>query len=199
MNKLATPEMVTAVWIILFFYIGCIVFFVVRGARRTHNMADYATGSMNFSPAFLGLSIAASISSAATFIINPGFVAYYGLAGFLSMAIFLPIGMLVSLAILSKRFRKYGQSVQARTIGQWMGKARRMAAEFQGHFNEAMREAEMADLKKSFDEVRDATSGLTRGNLMTRLTDSLGEPPKLEDLDKPSTTANSASVSGSGG
>src|SRR5690348_2679696 len=79
-----------------------------------------------------------------------------------------------------------------RTIGQWMGKARRMAAEFQGHFNEAMREAEMADLKKSFDEVRDATSGLTRGNLMTRLTDSLGEPPKLEDLDKPSTTANSA-------
>jgi sec-independent protein translocase protein TatB len=84
-----------------------------------------------------------------------------------------------------------------RTIGQWMGKARRMAAEFQGQFNEAMREAEMADLKKSFDEVRDATSGLTRGNLMTRLTDSLGEPPKLEDLDKPSTIANSASVSGS--
>jgi sec-independent protein translocase protein TatB len=84
-----------------------------------------------------------------------------------------------------------------RTIGQWMGKARRMAAEFQGHFNEAMREAEMADLKKSFDEVRDATSGLTRGNLMTRLTDSLGEPPKLEDFDKPSAPANSASVSGS--
>src|SRR6185437_8484358 len=71
-----------------------------------------------------------------------------------------------------------------RTVGQWMGKARRMAAEFQGQFNEAMREAEMADLKKSFDEVRDATSGLTTGKLMTRLTDSLGEPPKLEDLDK---------------
>ena len=43
----------------------------------------------------------------------------------------------------------------------------------------------MADLKKSFDEVRDATSGLSGGNLMTRLTDTLGEPPKLEDLDKP--------------
>jgi sec-independent protein translocase protein TatB len=72
-----------------------------------------------------------------------------------------------------------------RTVGQWMGKARRMAAEFQGQFNEAMREAEMADLKKSFDEVRDAASGLTSGSLMTRLTDSLGEPPRLEDLDKP--------------
>jgi sec-independent protein translocase protein TatB len=72
-----------------------------------------------------------------------------------------------------------------RTVGQWMGKARRMAAEFQGQFNEAMREAEIADLKKSFDEVRDATSGLSTGKLMTRLTDSLGEPPRLEDLDKP--------------
>jgi sec-independent protein translocase protein TatB len=72
-----------------------------------------------------------------------------------------------------------------RTMGQWIGKARRMAAEFQGQFNEAMREAEMADLKKSFDEVRDATSGLSSGKLMTRLTESLGEPPRLEDLDKP--------------
>lgn len=72
-----------------------------------------------------------------------------------------------------------------RMIGQWMGKARKMAGEFQGQFNEAMREAEMADLKKSFDEVRDATSGLSGGNLMTRLTDTLGEPPKLEDFDRP--------------
>jgi len=30
------------------------------------------------------------------------------------------------------------------------GKARKMAAEFQGQFQEAMREAEMADLKKEF-------------------------------------------------
>jgi sec-independent protein translocase protein TatB len=81
-----------------------------------------------------------------------------------------------------------------RTVGQWMGKARRMAAEFQGQFNEAMREAEMADLKKSFDEVRDATSGLTRGNLMTRLTDTLGEPPRLEDLDKPEADKPAASA-----
>ena len=35
-----------------------------------------------------------------------------------------------------------------RMVGQWMGKARKMAAEFQGQFQEAMREAEMADLKK---------------------------------------------------
>jgi sec-independent protein translocase protein TatB len=40
-----------------------------------------------------------------------------------------------------------------RTLGQWMGKIRRMASEFQGQFQEAMREAEFADLKKEMDDV----------------------------------------------
>jgi sec-independent protein translocase protein TatB len=48
-----------------------------------------------------------------------------------------------------------------RTVGQYMGKIRRMAAEFQGQFQEAMREAEMADLKKSVDEMTDAAKGFT--------------------------------------
>src|SRR5215210_1130758 len=40
-----------------------------------------------------------------------------------------------------------------RTVGQWMSKIRRMASEFQGQFQDAMREAEMADIKKQFDET----------------------------------------------
>jgi sec-independent protein translocase protein TatB len=48
-----------------------------------------------------------------------------------------------------------------RTVGQYMGKIRRMASEFQGQFQEAMREAEMADLKKSVDEMTDAAKGFT--------------------------------------
>jgi len=56
-----------------------------------------------------------------------------------------------------------------RMVGQWMGKARKMAAEFQGQFQEAMREAEMADLKKSFDEVKEAATGFTGANVMTEL------------------------------
>jgi sec-independent protein translocase protein TatB len=50
-----------------------------------------------------------------------------------------------------------------RTVGQWMGKIRRMAAEFQSQFQEAMREAEMADLKKSIDAITDATRGIGTG------------------------------------
>ena len=40
-----------------------------------------------------------------------------------------------------------------RTLGQWMSKLRRMASEFQGQFQEAMREAELADLKKQVDDM----------------------------------------------
>ena len=72
-----------------------------------------------------------------------------------------------------------------RMVGQWMGKARKMAAEFQGQFQEAMREAEMADLKKSFDEVREAASGLTGGNLMTSLQKDVSDALHVGDIDKP--------------
>ena len=48
-----------------------------------------------------------------------------------------------------------------RSVGQWMTKIRRMAAEFQGQFQEAMREAEMADLKKQAEELNDAARNLT--------------------------------------
>src|ERR1700760_2731471 len=72
-----------------------------------------------------------------------------------------------------------------RMVGQWMGKARKMAAEFQGQFNEAMREAEMADLKKSFDEVREAASGLTSGNVMTSLQKDVTNSLRIDDVDKP--------------
>ena len=40
-----------------------------------------------------------------------------------------------------------------RTLGQWMGKIRRMAGDFQNQFHDAMREAELADLKKEVDDM----------------------------------------------
>jgi sec-independent protein translocase protein TatB len=48
-----------------------------------------------------------------------------------------------------------------RTLSQMMGKVRRMASEFQGQFQEAMREAEMADLKKQVDALNETARGVT--------------------------------------
>jgi len=81
-----------------------------------------------------------------------------------------------------------------RMVGQWMGKARKMAAEFQGQFQEAMREAEMADLKKSFDEVKDVATGFTSGNVMTSLQKDVSDALQIGDIDKPAAAPNDAQV-----
>ncbi|RMD49534.1 MAG: sodium:solute symporter, partial [Ignavibacteria bacterium] len=120
MNTAANNNMVLAGWALIIIYAIIILFFVIRGAKRTKNIKDYAVGNIKFSPVSVGLALAASMTSAATFIINPGFVALYGFSAFLSYAIVLPIAAMVSLVILTKSFRKHGSSVQALTLAQWV-------------------------------------------------------------------------------
>ncbi|TCU77112.1 sec-independent protein translocase protein TatB [Bradyrhizobium sp. R2.2-H] len=81
-----------------------------------------------------------------------------------------------------------------RMVGQWMGKARKMAAEFQGQFQEAMREAEMADLKKSFDEVKEAATGFTSNNPLTSLQKDVSDALRVDALDKPAETPATTAI-----
>lgn len=119
---MASSSMVIATAVLVTLYAGLMLFFVVRGAMRTKSMADYAVGSIQFSPVIVGLSLAASITSAATFIINPGFIALYGFSGILGFAIVMPLGLFVSLVFLTKRFRQHGTAVKALTMAQWIGR-----------------------------------------------------------------------------
>jgi len=78
-----------------------------------------------------------------------------------------------------------------RMVGQWMGKARKMASEFQGQFNEAMREAEMEDVKKAFDDIKESASGFSKTNILTSLTKDVSDAmtiDKIENLDTPVVT-----------
>jgi sec-independent protein translocase protein TatB len=77
-----------------------------------------------------------------------------------------------------------------------MGKARKMAAEFQGQFQEAMREAEMADLKKSFDEVKEAATGIASGNIMTSLQKDVSDSLQIGNIDKPADPPVDAQAAG---
>ncbi|MBE2278910.1 MAG: sodium:solute symporter [Ignavibacteriaceae bacterium] len=113
--------MESAFRILILVYMAVILFFVVRGARKTKSIKDYAVGSIHFSPVAVGLALAASMTSAATFIINPGFIALYGFSAFISYAIALPAAAMISLVILTKGFRKHGTGVKALTMAQWMG------------------------------------------------------------------------------
>lgn len=118
--KLASQQMVTGGWILILLYMATILYFVVRGAGKTKDIKDYALGNVLFSPAAVGLSLAASITSAATFIINPGFVALYGFSGVISMAFALPLAALLSLVFLTKGFRKHGTTTKALSMAEWM-------------------------------------------------------------------------------
>ena len=81
-----------------------------------------------------------------------------------------------------------------RMVGQWMGKARKMASEFQGQFQEAMREAEMADIKKTFDEVKETATGFSSNNIMTSLQKDVSDAMQIGDIDKPQESQQSAPV-----
>jgi sec-independent protein translocase protein TatB len=74
------------------------------------------------------------------------------------------IGVVALLAIGPKEL-----PAALRTFGQWMGKVRRMASEFQGQFQEAMREAEMADIKKQVDEMTTAAQDFTNYDPMSEV------------------------------
>ena len=71
-----------------------------------------------------------------------------------------------------------------RTAGQWMGKVRRMAGEFQDQFREAMREAEMADLKKQVDEMSSTASNFTNFDPLDtarkEIESAIGDEPRID-------------------
>ena len=81
-----------------------------------------------------------------------------------------------------------------RAVGQWMGKIRRMANEFQDQFREAMREAEVADLKKQVDEMTDTASSYTNfdpmENIRKDMESAMGDKPA--DAPPPAESAEAA-------
>src|SRR5215472_12833886 len=85
-----------------------------------------------------------------------------------------------------------------RTLGQYMGKVRRMAAEFQGQFQEAMREAEMAELKKQAEDLKNSVSELTKFDPMASTQKDIErafEMPELEKAGEPVADAASPAPS----
>ena len=71
-----------------------------------------------------------------------------------------------------------------RTLGQGMTKLRRMASEFQGQFQEAMREAEISELKKEADKLLESASSMNPLTQVEKIGDDLQKA-----LDTPSATA----------
>lgn len=84
-----------------------------------------------------------------------------------------------------------------RSVGQWMTKIRSMASEFQGQFQEALREAEMADLKKT---VEDVSSNLTKpfdpSNLDSTWSPNRDTAPSPAPAETPPISTETSPISG---
>jgi sec-independent protein translocase protein TatB len=79
-----------------------------------------------------------------------------------------------------------------RTLGMWMGKVRRMANEFQNQFQEALREAEIADLKKHADELSSSVGELAHMDPMADVQKDVErafEEPPAADVATPAAPA----------
>ena len=69
-----------------------------------------------------------------------------------------------------------------RTVGQAVGKMRRMAAEFQNQFMDAMREADLESVRKELDALNEKAKVETELASVRRELDALNEKARLETV-----------------
>lgn len=112
----------TLAWILFSIYLIGTAYLGWVGHQKTDGFSSFAIGKGDLSPVQVGVTLAAAVASAATFIINPGFVYVDGLAAFMHLGLSVYIGFVVMLLILSFRFRRMGEQMKALTIPDWIGK-----------------------------------------------------------------------------
>jgi sec-independent protein translocase protein TatB len=81
-----------------------------------------------------------------------------------------------------------------RTLGQFVGKAKTMAREFQTHFNEAAEEAGLDEVRKGIASVEKATTSPDFGDTFKPITD-VGKDIKRE-IEKPAASRSGEGASG---
>ncbi len=95
----------------------CLTFYLSYiGWKKTKSIKGFAIGNKDMSPVLIGITMAASISSTATFVINPGFVYNHGLSAFIHYSVAAILGILVAFLLLTKKFRRLGDAHGSLTI-----------------------------------------------------------------------------------
>jgi len=105
---------------LVLFYVVVIYWLSWVGMRRTKSVSSFSIGNKDMHPVLIGVTLAASISSTATFVINPGFVYVHGFAAFLHFGIAGSLGIMAAFIVLTRGFLRHGEAHQALTIPQWI-------------------------------------------------------------------------------
>jgi sodium/pantothenate symporter len=107
-------------YVITLSYIALVYWLSWIGMRRTKDIQGFSIGNKDMSPYLIGVTLAASIASTATFVINPGFVYVHGLAAYVHYGVAGSLGILVAFLVLTRGFLRLGEAKQALTIPEWI-------------------------------------------------------------------------------
>lgn len=109
-------------WSLFIFYLLGTAYLGWIGHQKTKDFSSFAIGKGDMSPLVVGVTLAAATASAATFIINPGFIYVDGLSAWMHIVISTFLGFTIMLYLLSFRFRQIGEAAGALTLPDWIGK-----------------------------------------------------------------------------
>jgi SSS family solute:Na+ symporter/sodium/pantothenate symporter len=107
-------------YVLIALFIASTYFLSLIGMRKTRSLSGFSIGNGDMSPYLVGITMAASIASTATFVINPGFVYVHGLSAYLHYGPSAFLGMTVALLLLSRGFRRIGAETAALTLPHWI-------------------------------------------------------------------------------
>lgn len=101
-------------------YLGVVYWLSFIGMRKTTSLAGFSVGNKDMGPLLVGVVMASSIASTATFVINPGFVYTHGLSALLHYGVAAQAGVAVGLVVVCKGFRRVGEDNACLTIPDWI-------------------------------------------------------------------------------
>ncbi len=114
-------DRITLAWIAFGAYMAVTAWLAWLGHKKTDGLESFALGKRDMGPLMVGITMAAAMSSTATFIINPGFVYTHGLAAFMHFGVAIGLGIGLALLTLSLGFRKVGMAGGALSLPHWIG------------------------------------------------------------------------------
>ena len=109
------------VWGLFIVYLLVTLGLSVIGWLKTGDIESFAVGSGDMNPVVVGITLAASIASTATFVINPGFVYVHGYSALMHFGGAAGMGVIIGLLVMSLGFRRVGKETKALTLPQWIG------------------------------------------------------------------------------
>ena len=116
------------IWTLFLFYMVLTAWLAWLGHKKTGDMKSFAIGGGDMSALVVGITLASSMASTATFVINPGFVHAHGLSALLHLGLAVTLGIVAGLVSMSVGFHRIGARTGALTLPHWIGERYRSRA-----------------------------------------------------------------------